>query len=189
MTQTGVPEVREEQSSPRELAHIIFRSPRYAQMVKWWLYFLDAQPVYEGPVGIFITFDKSHHRIGIFNMPHLDDVDPLSAGIAHIAFNYVNVGKLVANYERMRDAGLMPARCTNHGATTSIYYRDPDHTEIEMFVDNFPSVEALNDWYKTGFFDASPNGVEFDPEILAMKFHEGVEESELVLEGWPRTAN
>ena len=47
-------------------------------------------------------------------------------------------------------------------------------------VDNFPNVEALKAWFATGAHERHPHGVDFDPDILAKKFHEGVPVSELL---------
>ena len=43
------------QISPAKLAHIVFRTPRYAEMMAWYLKVLDATPAFETPMISFIT--------------------------------------------------------------------------------------------------------------------------------------
>ena len=87
---------------------------------------------------------------------------------------------LISQYERMKAEGVMPARTINHGPTTSMYYRDPDGNAVEIQVDNFPSIEALNDWFATGKFNENPIGVHFDFEDLVARYRAGEPEASLL---------
>ena len=42
-----------------------------------------------------------------------------------MAFTYEKLSELLGNYERLRDRGIKPVWCVNHGPTTSMYYSDP----------------------------------------------------------------
>ena len=68
----------------------------------------------------------------------------------------------------------------NHGVATSIYYADPDGNEIELTVEAFPSVEALNGWFATGAFDTNPFGVIIDPDDLCAHVEAGEPEAEIL---------
>ena len=68
----------------------------------------------------------------------------------------------------------------NHGVATSIYYADPDGNEIELTVEAFPSVEALNGWFATGAFDTNPFGVIIDPDDLCARVEAGEPEAEIL---------
>ena len=72
--------------------------------------------------------------------------------------------QLVHAYERIRDEGIVPKSCINHGFTTSLYYADPDGNEVELAMDNQEDVEAMNAWFARGGFDRNFVGVPFDPE-------------------------
>lgn len=168
---------------PAKLAHIVFRTPRYQQMVDWYCRVLQAEPVYCDAMLTFVTYDEEHHRIAFVNLPHLADADPMAAGVDHIAFTYASMDDLVHTYERLKDAGIRPAWCINHGPTTSMYYADPDGTRVELQIDNFDSIEDLNAWFGTGVFANNPIGVEFDPDVLAHMHRKGVSLQTLVRQG------
>lgn len=171
------------QISPAKLAHIVFRTPRYAEMMAWYLKVLDATPAFETPMISFITYDDEHHRVAFLNLPMLADMDPGAAGLDHVAFTYASFADLASTYERLRDEGIRPSWCINHGPTTSFYYRDPDGNQVELQIDNFDSLEALETWFSSGVFQSNPIGVEFDPEILVGQFRSGVPVSELIKQG------
>lgn len=57
-------------------------------------------------------------------------------GLHHVAFTFPSMGELLDNDARLRDRGIRPFFCVNHGPTTSIYYRDPDGNRIELQIDN-----------------------------------------------------
>ena len=111
-------------------------------------------------------------------MPHLQPQNPIGAGLEHYAFTYATMGELLANYARLKKAGIEPAWCINHGFTTSIYYRDPDGNMIETQFDNMRAGEA--DAFMRGeYFARNPIGVDFDPDVLLQRYRNGDAMSEL----------
>ena len=62
--------------SPVKLAHLVFRTPRYDAMVKWYCTVLEATAVFADAMLTFATYDDEHHRIAFVNLPHLSDLDP-----------------------------------------------------------------------------------------------------------------
>jgi catechol-2,3-dioxygenase len=158
---------------PAKLAHVVFRTTRYAEMCAWYRTVLNARAVFENPFLTFLTYDDEHHRIAIAAMPGAETPPPMAAGVDHVAFTYAALGDLLATYVRLRDAGIRPVWCVNHGPTTSLYYADPDGNRIELQIDNFPDEETLMGWFRTGAFEANPIGVNFDPERLLARFRAG----------------
>jgi catechol-2,3-dioxygenase len=100
--------------------------------------------------------------------------------VDHVAFTYASLGDLLDTYERLRDEGIKPYWCINHGPSTSLYFRDPDGNQVELFVDNFPDVESLNAWMRSDVFARNPLGVNFDPERLVERYRSGEPIEELV---------
>ena len=47
-------------------------------------------------------------------------------GIHHSAFEYNRFSDLNDSYLRLREAGIEPDICIDHGMTLSYYYKDPD---------------------------------------------------------------
>jgi len=169
--------------SPAKLAHIVLRTPRYEDMIDWYVRVLDATVAFETPILAFITYDDEHHRVAFVNQPQLSDRDGGAAGLDHVAFTYGGLGDLVSTYDRLKGAGISPYWCINHGPTTSLYYHDPDRNQVELQIDNFETLEALDEWMRSGAFAANPIGVEFDPDLLSELFRSGAQVADLVKQG------
>ena len=74
---------------------------------------------------------------------------------------------------RLKNGGIEPFWCINHGPTTSMYYKDPDANRVELQVDNFPSTDETNRWMQSGEFAANPIGVVYDPDELLKRYRAG----------------
>ncbi|MFV8050946.1 VOC family protein [Mycobacterium sp. 48b] len=167
--------------APNKLAHIVFKTPRAAEMADWYCRALDAVVVFDDSRITFLTYDHEHHRIALVKVPRLLRLPGMVwklhrkvYGVDHIAFSYPDLKALLATHRRLADAGIAPVWCINHGPTTSMYYEDPDGNRIELQVDNFTTNQELLDWLDGGEFDANPIGVEFDPDVLQRLVTAGV---------------
>ncbi len=171
--------------SPAYFAHILLYTKKFQEMVDWYRHFLGAKVMGASGNVAFVTYDDEHHRIAIIETPDYKDREPNSVGMGHFAFNYASLDDLIHQYERLKAEGVMPARTINHGPTTSMYYRDPEENAVEIQVDNFSSVDALNEWFATGEFNRNPIGVTFDFEDLVARRRTGEPEEVLLqpLEG------
>ena len=138
---------------PARFSHLVIQSPRFAEMVPWYKTVLGAKPMFENEVVSFLSYDEEHHRVMIGNNPGLAPRDPNAAGVVHFAYAVETLTDLVNSYLRLKQQGIVPHTCVNHGFTTSIYYHDPDENEVELAVDNFASREAMDAWFATGAFD------------------------------------
>jgi len=158
---------------PRQLAHVVRRTSRFEELVRWYCTVLGAEVVHSDGMLAFLTYDEEHHRIAIADIPGLPDQPPMAAGTDHIAFTYGDLGDLLHTFRRLKAAGIEPFWCINHGPTTSLYYKDPDGSRVELQVDNLPTAEAIEGWMRTGQFAANPIGVVFDPEELVARYEAG----------------
>ena len=159
--------------APAKFAHIVLRSPQIDAMVDWYKTVLEAEVVFGDQMAVFLNYDDEHHRIGITNMPGLSAPTEMTAGVEHFAFTYATVDDLFATYERLRDLGIRPYWCINHGPTLSMYYRDPDQNQVELQIDVFDSIERINAWFEQSDFETNPLGVKFDPEDLIQRYRDG----------------
>ena len=157
---------------PAKLAHVVIRTPRFAESCAWWGKVLDAKPSYENEQLSFMTYDDEHHRIGIINMPQLTEQDKTKAGPEHVAFTYDELGQLLATYRRLKRDGIEPFWTINHGPTISMYYHDPDQTTVELQYDVF-DVEGTNRFFATGAYEENFMGIIFDPEEMIGEFEAG----------------
>jgi catechol-2,3-dioxygenase len=174
-----VPEANET-VSPAKFAHIVLYTRQLRAMLDWYCDFLGAEVTGASGDIAFLTYDDEHHRVALIERLELKDRVPDTVGMAHFAYSYASLDDLVAQYERMAAKGVLPVRTINHGPTTSLYYRDPDGNAVEIQVDNFSTVDALNDWFASGAFNRNPIGVTFDFDELAAKYHAGVPVAELL---------
>lgn len=165
--------------SPSKLAHFVLRTSRYAEMLAWYKYVLNAEPAFESEALAFLSYDDEHHRVAILNIPELGDQPEGIAGVHHIAFTYDRLVDLLENYERLAARGIEPVYSINHGPTTSLYYADPDQNQLEFQVENFATVEESGKFFFSPAFAENPIGVEIDPADLLARLRAGEPESEL----------
>lgn len=180
MTQQSISVAADGIVRPQKLAHMVFRTSRFAEMLDWYKCVFGAWPVFESEQIAFITYDDEHHRMAFLNIPGLSEQSEGVAGVHHIAFTYASLKDLMANYERLRDLGIKPVYVINHGPTTSLYYADPDANQLELQVENYPSVEESTRFFFSEEFAENPIGVEFDPEVLIARMKAGEPEIDLV---------
>jgi catechol-2,3-dioxygenase len=157
------------------LHHVTLKTTRVQEMVEWYGTVVGMTANHHSGFGAWMTNDSANHRVALLAHPALsDDPDKLPhAGMHHLAFEYGDVGQLIATYERLRDLGIRPHVCLDHGLTTSLYYVDPDGNSVELQADNFGDWAASSNWMRTApEFELNPIGVNVDPEKLADGWHE-----------------
>ncbi|MEM7412365.1 MAG: VOC family protein [Myxococcota bacterium] len=168
---------------PAKLAHVVFRTKRYRELIDWYRCVVGAEITHSSEMVTFLYYDDEHHRLAFLNMPHLPEHTRAMPGVDHIAFTYANLSDLLATYERLKQEGIEPVWPVNHGATTSLYYKDPDENVVELQIDNFASREETDAFLTDGRFAINPVGIDFDPDALLARHRAG--ESDDVLTRWP----
>jgi catechol-2,3-dioxygenase len=168
---------------PAKFAHLVLRTKRLSEVVAWYETVLGARAVFRNDFIAFLTYDDEHHRIAVVQDPRFAEPAENSVGVDHFAYTHASLGALLQTYKRLAAKGIRPFWCINHGPTTSMYFRDPDGNRIELQVDNFPDVAALQAWFQSGDFAKNPIGVDFDPEKLLARWENGDPEAELIRQG------
>lgn len=159
---------------PSRFSHLVLKTKRFREMTDWYKTVLSARPMFENEAVCFLSYDEEHHRLMIGHAPDATPRDPKAAGVVHFAYAVESLDDLVAAYLRLRERGIVPDHCINHGFTTSLYYLDPDGNEVELAVDNFATREAMDAWFATGAFDRNFVGHGFDPEEMVRLHREGL---------------
>jgi catechol-2,3-dioxygenase len=167
--------------SPCKLAHVVLRTSKFAEMVKFYKTFLGAEATHENEFLSFLTYDDEHHRIAIAHIPGAPK-DPHSSGLEHMAFTFNSLEELALAYVQRKAKGILPFWIVNHGPTTSMYYQDPDGNKIETQVDNF-STEEANEFMKTKAFAENPIGVDFDPDEFVQRLKNGEDQEKIKKRG------
>ena len=138
-------------------------------MKAWYATVLGMTPTFEFPMGAWLTNDRANHRIALTAIPHLsDDPDKRNhARLHHQAFEFASFDDLNATYVRLRDEGIMPRACLDHGMTFSYYYADPDFNYVELQCDNF------GDWQSVVEVDARVARLRPEPDRRVRRSGEG----------------
>ena len=175
--------------SPKKLSHFVLQTNRRNEMIEWYCTVLGAQVLHQNKQIAFISYDDEHHRVAFVDPGPLADKAPAEGktaraggevGLHHVAFTMSSLDELADQYRYLKDLGIRPHRCVNHGVTTSMYYYDPDRNQVELLVDNFATAaEGQSYMRRRKETDKNPVGIDFDPEELVKKIHAGLRIEEL----------
>jgi catechol 2,3-dioxygenase len=165
-----------------QLHHVNLKTKRLDEMIAWYGLVLGMRTQHRFEGGAWLSNDAANHRLALLSVPGLED-DPdkvRHTGMHHSAFEYGSMEELLSTYERLRDEGILPHACLDHGMTTSFYYLDPDGNSVELQSDNFGDWESSTEFVRTSAqFSANPIGVNVDPAQIAAAWHEGDQPSVL----------
>jgi catechol-2,3-dioxygenase len=150
--------------------HLNLKTTRLQQMIDWYSTVVGAEVLFQDDVGAWLSNDAANHRVALLAFPGFSD-DPQKdtrTGLHHSAFEYDAFEDLNTSYLRLREAGVEPDFCIDHGMTFSYYYKDPDGNHVELQVDNFGDWAKSSEWMRTSDeFHANPIGVFVDPAQVA----------------------
>ena len=163
---------------PVKFAHVVYRTRRFDQMLRWYQTVFEAQVQYQNPALAFLTYDDEHHRFAFANLeilqPERAEVDRRGMiGVDHVAYTYASLNDLFENYAQLKLHGIKPYWCIHHGVTVSMYYADPDGNQMEFQVDTYGSSEEANAFLAGPHCAANPIGVEYDPEDWLARLRSG----------------
>jgi catechol-2,3-dioxygenase len=174
-------------AKPSKLAHVVYMTRRFDEMVAWYETVFEARVQYQNPVLAFLTYDDEHHRFAFANMSALNpdgvEMDAVSkVGVNHIGYTFAHVGDLLETYDRLKQRGIKPYWRVHHGVTLSIYYQDPDGNRMEFQVDCFSGADEAHTFMHSEAFAANPIGVDIDPETLLTQYRNGVSMETLLIQ-------
>lgn len=170
---------------PKQLAHVVYRTRRFEQMLAWYAKVFNAKVQYRNPALAFLTFDDEHHRFAFADLgvirPGEDDPDDRGMiGIDHVAWEYGSIRDLLENYAELKSAGIEPYWAVNHGMSASLYYADPDGNQMEFTVDCFAEKADCSAYFKGDAIGANPVGAEYDPDEWLAQLRAGASEVDLL---------
>jgi catechol-2,3-dioxygenase len=157
--------------------HFNLKTTRLQEMIDWYSALVGAEVIFQYEMGAWLSNDDANHRIALLAFPNFaDDAGKDDhTGMHHSAFEYESFDDLNDSYVRLRDAGITPAICLDHGMTFSYYYSDPDGNNVELQCDCFGDWSKSKEWMQTSpEFAADPLGKLVDPERVAADRAEGV---------------
>jgi catechol 2,3-dioxygenase len=149
-----------------KLHHVTIKTSRLDEMIAWYGQVIGAQVQFRDQVAAWTTNDAANHRIAFLAVPGLsDDAEKVRHnGMHHCAFEYDSFEELMESFNRLRNTGIEPAFCLDHGLTISLYYKDPEGNFVELQSDNFGDWAKSSEFMRTSAdFAANPIGTFFDP--------------------------
>jgi catechol 2,3-dioxygenase len=162
--------------------HFNLKTTQLQALIDWYAAVVGAEVTFQDATGAWLTNDAANHRIALLAFPGFVD-DPekeTRTGMHHSAFEYDGFEDLNASYLRLRQVGIEPDICIDHGMTLSYYYKDPDGNRVELQIDAFGDWAASTQWMSTSpEFQANPIGVFVDPAKIAARAAAGDAFSEI----------
>jgi len=162
--------------------HFNLKTTRLQGMIDFYRTLVGAEVIHQDQVGAWMSNDEANHRIAFLAFPNFVD-DPekeTRTGMHHSAFEYRSFDDLMSTYMRLREQGVTPAICLDHGMTFSYYYADPDGNNVELQVDNFGDWAKSTEWMRTSEeFKANPIGQFLDPELVVADHQSGMSHADI----------
>jgi catechol 2,3-dioxygenase len=128
------------------IGHVVIKVRNLERSRKFYTEILGMDVMMEIPAipGCFLANNRrDHHEIALFEVgAEADGLHGRQIGLAHIAFRLRNEQDLRAAYQEFKEKDVPISFTVDHGVTKSIYFRDPDGHELEVYVDNSPEEMA-----------------------------------------------
>jgi catechol 2,3-dioxygenase len=157
--------------------HVNLKTTRLQEMIDFYSTLVGAEVLHQYELGAWLSNDVANHRIALLAFPNfVEDPDKdTRTGMHHIAFEYDSFEELNSTFLRLRDAGIEPVFCLDHGMTFSYYYSDPDGNHVELQVDNFGDWAESSEWMRSSpAFKDDPLGKFVEPGRVAEAFAHGL---------------
>ena len=172
-------------AKPSKLAHVVYMTRRYDEMLAWYQAVFEAKVQYQNPAFAFLTYDDEHHRFAFANMSILNpdgtEANAVSeVGVNHVGYTFGTVGELLETYDRLKQIGIAPYWRVHHGVTLSVYYRDPDGNRMEFQVDCCANADEAHAYMNSKAFADNPIGVDIDIDTLLAQYRNGAAENSLL---------
>lgn len=118
----------------RRLNHAVLYVSDLGRSVEFWTAALDFEVVSEYPgqaAFLRLRHGANHHDLGLFQVGSNGQVAGRPPGLYHLAWQLDTIDELAAARQTLADLGAL-AGSSSHGATKSLYAKDPDGIEFEI---------------------------------------------------------
>jgi catechol 2,3-dioxygenase len=125
---------------PERIGHVVIKVRNLERSRRFYTEVLGMDVMKDVPAirGVFLANNRrDHHEIALFEVgPEAEGLQARQIGLSHIAFRLRNEEELGAAYQELKEKNVPISFTVNHGVTKSIYFRDPDGHELEVYCDN-----------------------------------------------------
>lgn len=125
---------------PERIAHVVIKVRDLETSKRFYTETLGMQVMKHVPEikAVFLSFNgRDHHEVALFEIgqqaegPRMNQV-----GLLHFAFRMRNEDDLRTAYQELKEKGVPVVFTVNHGVSKSVYFKDPDGNELEVYSDN-----------------------------------------------------
>jgi catechol 2,3-dioxygenase len=131
---------------PQRIGHVVIKVRDLERSRRFYTEVMGLQLMSELPqlkMAFFASDGRDHHEIAVVEVG-ADAAAPQSRqiGLVHIAFRLRDEEHLRAAYRALKEKQVPIISTVDHGITKSIYFRDPDGNQLEVYCDNPPEYVA-----------------------------------------------
>jgi len=127
---------------PERIGHVVIKVRDLERSRKFYTEVLGMQVMKDVPqIGACFLANngRDHHEVALFQVgPQAAAPKGNEIGLLHFAFRLRSEEELRAAYQEFKAKGVPISFTVNHGVTKSVYFRDPDGYELEVYCDNPP---------------------------------------------------
>ncbi len=123
---------------PLAIGHVVLRVRDLKRSTWFYTEVLGFRKVADyGPhMAFFTATGENHHDLALMEAGSgAPGPPPGSVGLYHVAIRLKDEAAVRAAYRRLAEAGADVVGASDHGVSKSVYLRDPDGIEIELFAD------------------------------------------------------
>jgi len=125
---------------PDRIGHVVIKVRDLERSRKFYTELLGLQLMFEMSqikMAFLASNGRDHHEIGLVEVGK-DAPGPQKGetGLLHIAFRLRDEDHLKAAYRELKENQVEIVSTVDHGITKSIYFRDPDGHQLEVYCDN-----------------------------------------------------
>jgi len=127
---------------PDRIGHVVIKVRDLERSKKFYTETLGLQQMMELPqfkMAFFASNGRDHHELACVEVgADAAGPQPEQVGLLHIAFRLRDEDHLRAAYKEFKEKDVPIVFTVDHGVTKSIYFRDPDGHQLEVYCDNPP---------------------------------------------------
>lgn len=122
---------------PQEVGHVVLKVRDLARSTAFYE-MLGFRKVGEagGRMAFFTATGENHHDLGLLEVgPSAPPPPPNGVGLYHVAIRLPSEDHVKAAFRVLAEAGADVVGASDHGVSRSLYLRDPDGIELELYAD------------------------------------------------------
>jgi catechol 2,3-dioxygenase len=160
---------------PERIAHLVLKVRDLEISKKFYTEILGMQVMKQVPEikAVFLSFNgRDHHEVALIEIGAQAEAPKANqTGMLHVAFRLRTEEELLAAYKELKEKEVPVNFTVNHGVSKSVYFRDPDNNELEVYTDNDVSelVQMPNAYLGMEKLDFAPDSPGLMDVIKAMR--------------------